>query len=193
MTDGRPDAQRLQALLTCAEQVAQMGSWEFVPAQDELLWSDNHFRILGLEPGELAPTIAYLLERAHPDDREQLASAVRDLGERGEMRSIAFRVLRRDGGWRHLRATLAVVEERDDRPYRMVGTVQDLTASRRAEREIAAHAAVAEALVAWEALEPGAHRLLAQLAGAMDCVVGVFWVPGCDVLVPRVLWPRRST
>jgi PAS domain S-box-containing protein len=188
LSDRVPEAQRLQALLACAEQVAQMGSWEYVPSAGELVWSDNHFRIFGLEPGEVAPTVQYVLEQTHPDDRDRVSTAERALAERGELRTLEFRIMRGDHKRRHVRATLAAVEKRDERPYRMVGTLQDVTDSRRAEREIAAHAAVAEALVRWKALEPGAQHLLAELADAMDCVAAVFWVPQGDVLLARVLW-----
>src|SRR5438309_7482333 len=45
------------------------------------------------------------------------------------------------------------------------------------EREVAAHLAVAEALVSWDGLERGAERLLASLAEALDFRAGVLWVP----------------
>jgi PAS domain S-box-containing protein len=181
-------AERRQALLACAEHVAQMGSWEYVPSEGELIWSDNLFRIFGLEPGEVTPTSEYVFEHTHPDDRERVETAVRGLEQRGELESLDYRISRPDGQRRHIRATLAVIERRGGRPHRLVGTAQDVTDSVGAEREIAAHIAVAGALVEWTALEPSAHRLLARLAGALDFVAGVFWVPRGDILVPRVLW-----
>jgi DNA-binding CsgD family transcriptional regulator len=81
---------------------------------------------------------------------------------------------------------------RDDVPYRIIGVVSDFTDRRHAEREIAAHVAVEEALLEWEALAPGAGRLLARLADALDCRRGVFWVPRDDVLVPLVVWHDRG-
>jgi PAS domain S-box-containing protein len=185
---GRGDeVDRRQALLERAEEVAQTGSWEWLPTEQDLRWSDNRFRLLGLEPGEITPSWEYVIARTHPDDRERVAGAIEDLGS-GELRPLEYRCLRRDGAVRHLRATLAVVDYREDAPYRLVGSVQDLTDRRWAEREIAAHAAVAEALTEWESLEPGARRLLATLAEALGFVAGAFWVPEDDVLVPRVLW-----
>jgi DNA-binding CsgD family transcriptional regulator len=55
---------------------------------------------------------------------------------------------------------------------------------RRAEREIAAHLAVSEALSVWDSLERGGERLLRELAAALDFAVGVLWLPRCDVLEP---------
>ena len=89
---------------------------------------------------------------------------------------------------RHLPATLTVTDWRDGEPHRVVGWVQDVTEQRRAEREIAAHYAVAEALTGRESLDQGAADLLANLAAAMDFSAGVLWVPRGDVLRARVVW-----
>ena len=39
-----------------AQQVALFGDWEWVPADDRVTWSDQLYRIFGLEPGALEPT-----------------------------------------------------------------------------------------------------------------------------------------
>lgn len=194
MTDTPTDAiawdqgMRMQGLWAWGERLAQTGCWEHVPSKDELLWSDNLFRIFGHEPGAVKPSVAYVLAMTHPDDRHGVKAAIRALLETGATRSVEHRIRRPSGERRFIRATLAVGEVRDGAPYRVVGIVEDLTDSRHAEREIAAHVAVEEALVAWEALEAGAERLVARLAMALDCVAGVFWLPIRDVLVPRVFW-----
>jgi DNA-binding CsgD family transcriptional regulator len=54
----------------------------------------------------------------------------------------------------------------------------------RADREIAAHLAVATALSEWDSLEAGGTRLLRELAAALDFAVGVLWLPRSDVLEP---------
>lgn len=110
----------------------------------------------------------------------------------GEPRAAEYRITRPNGDLRHLRVTLSVTERRGGRPQRVIGVLHDLTDGRRAEREIAAHVAVGEALVMWEDLEAGAHRLMARLAGALDCVRGVFWLPCAGVLVPRVFWQESG-
>jgi hypothetical protein len=91
-----------------------------------------------------------------------------------------------------VRSTVAIAERRDGRPHRVIGFVQDVTDTRRAEHEIAAHVALEEALVTWEDVDTGAHRLIAQLAAALDCVSGVFWVPRADRLFPRVVWHQSG-
>jgi DNA-binding CsgD family transcriptional regulator len=74
----------------------------------------------------------------------------------------------------------------------MVGCVRDVTEERRAQREIAAHFAVSEALTDWTALLPGATDLLRRLGEAMECQMGVMWIPDGPLLVSRVLWHSPS-
>jgi DNA-binding NarL/FixJ family response regulator len=66
------------------------------------------------------------------------------------------------------------------------------TAREQAEREVAAHIAVAEALAAWPWVENGFAQLLAGLAEALDCEVGVLWVPRADRLRPRSFWQAEA-
>ena len=89
--------------------------------------------------------------------------------------------------------TEAVIDRAHGRPRRIVGSVQDVTEWHRAERTIAAHLAVAEALVDWQTFEQGATGLLRNLAAALDCVAGVMWLPEGDVLVAHVIWRSGST
>src|SRR5882757_7510858 len=142
-----------QALLEAAEQIAEIGSFEWVPEAGELRWSDNLFRIFGLEPGEVTPSRDFWLERVHPDDRKQVDES-RELFQRtGEVtKTLTYRFLRKDGALRHFRQTAGDLNG-EDGSRRIVGPIQDVTDQRRAEREIAAHLAVSEALGSWESLE----------------------------------------
>jgi PAS domain S-box-containing protein len=185
-------AARKQALLEAAEELAQVGSWEWAPAEGRAQWSESVFRIFGLEPGAIAPTPEYVVEHTHPDDRDRVIEMAEQLRFRGELQPVEYRIIRPDRSVRHLRVTLVVAEERGGKPYRLVGWVQDVTERRWAERQITAHFAVAESLVAWDTLESGGERLLAALAEAMAFVAGTLWVPLDDALEPRVTWHAPS-
>lgn len=65
---------------------------------------------------------------------------------------------------------------------------QRLAARGPAEREVAAHIAVAEALAAWDGADSGLERLLAGLGESLEFEVGVLWVPRGDRLRPRAFW-----
>jgi len=182
----------LQALLECGEETAQTGSWDWHLDKDQLRWSDNLYRIFGLEPGEIRPTLDHVFERAHPYDRELLQQET-EYWRAGRVRPFEYRIVRPDGVVRHLRTGEAVIEQAEGRPLRILGSVQDITDWHRAERTIAAHLAVAEALADWQAFEQGATGLLRNLAEALDCVAGVMWLPERDVLVAHIIWRSGST
>ncbi len=185
----RSDDQR--ALLESAERVAQIGSWEWAPETNELLWSDNLFRLFGLEPGSVTPSSQLVLEMTHPDDRERQTREVERVRRGPPYQRFDYRIVRADGSTRHLRSTLAEIDQQG-KPRRILGTVQDLTDQRRTESEIAAHVAVSEAIVEWESFDQGVENLLRKLAEALDCVVGVLWVPDGEELVARVFWRKRN-
>jgi DNA-binding CsgD family transcriptional regulator/PAS domain-containing protein len=179
---------RQRALFDSVERVARLGSWEWIPSEPRLSWSDGMYAIFGLAPDEVQPSLDYVFARTHPDDADRVRREVARLGEEGQLAPLDYRIDVPGRGVRHVRAVLAVAETRDGEPYRLIGSVQDVTERRRAEREIAAHVAVAEALAAWDGLQRGGAGLLAGLGEALDCVEGVLWVRDGGELVPRVTW-----
>ena len=181
----------LQALLECGEEVAQTGSWDWHLDTGQLLWSDSLYRLYGLEPGESTPTPEFVVERVHPYDRERVERAIESKRE-SQVRRLEYRIVRTDGVVRHIRASQAIIDLADGQPRRIVGSVRDITDSHRAERTIATHLAVAEALADWQTFEQGAMGVLRNLAAALDCVAGVFWLPEGDVLVARATWRSGS-
>jgi PAS domain S-box-containing protein len=178
----------LETLLESAEEMGHMGSWDWDLETDELRWSDNLFRIFGLEPGLIVPSPEYVLLRTHPEDRGRVEHELSSARGEVRLRPLEYRMVLPDGEIRHLRTAQALVEEVDGRPRRLVGSVQDITDQRQTERQIAAHLAVAEALAEWQSFEKGASGLLTKVAGGLDADAGVLWLAGGDVLVPEVIW-----
>ncbi|MEA2682611.1 MAG: two-component system, cell cycle sensor histidine kinase and response regulator CckA [Chloroflexota bacterium] len=127
----------------------------------------------------------------HPDDRELQAREVERLRRGAKYQRFDYRIVRADGSTRHLRTTLAEIEQKG-KPHKFLGTVQDVTDQRRTDSEIAALVAVSEAIVEWESFDQGIGNLLRKLAEALDCVAGVLWVPVGDELVARVFWRKHD-
>ncbi len=164
------------------------GSWEWIPSTGELIWSDNYFRLLGLEPGSITPSLGFVLAYTHPKDRERVEATMADLVAGGRFETLDYRIIRDDDDVRHIRATLAFVDEGEDGPNRFVGSVQDVTAQDSVARKLRAHAAVSKALDEWQEFEPGALALLAGLGTAMNLSFGALWVPERAVLTAKRVW-----
>ncbi|MBL8483538.1 MAG: PAS domain-containing protein [Rhodocyclaceae bacterium] len=119
-----------------AQKIAHLGSFEYTPGTATTVWSDEQYRIHGLEPGHPSPSLDQILERfVLPEDAEAL--------RREFFAAIAgqcdidceHRLLRQDGEvrWVH---TLARPElDHEGKLLRYVGTTMDITQRKREQHE----------------------------------------------------------
>ena len=116
-----------------AQSLAHIGSWEWDIPRDVITWSDELYRIFGMEPDSEPLRYAEYLERVHPEDREFAARTVAAARESGKPFAFEHRILRLDGSERLVLGRGRVVLEAGE-PAAMVGTAQDLTEQRQVER-----------------------------------------------------------
>uniref|UniRef100_UPI002A7FBA32 SpoIIE family protein phosphatase n=1 Tax=Streptomyces sp. CRN 30 TaxID=3075613 RepID=UPI002A7FBA32 len=105
-------------------------NWNLVT--HEAGWSSQVFAIFGRDPASGPVRLADLPGLALPEDRAELAGAVRALVDDGEPCDIPFRT-RTPVGVRHLRIVFEAAADADGTPVEVHGFVQDLTARRRVE------------------------------------------------------------
>lgn len=147
-----------------AQEIAGIGSWSWDIQEDRIVWSDQLYRIYGLEPQEFPATYEAYMERIHPDDRELTQQVVGAALETLEPYSFDHRIVRPDGEIRWVHGQGAVVTE-GDRAVRMYGVGQDITdmrAAQRAKEEAAAQAAEVARLQAVAAAREQAFQVLAH-------------------------------
>ena len=170
----------MERLLSTAEQLAQIGSWQRDLRSGRSVWSDQLYRIHGLEPGALEPSLALHIDRVHRDDREHARRILAGVAERAdsipeEGIALEYRIVRPDGAMRELRARGRVLRDEDGTPARWVGTAQDVTEQRLTERELQAHHAVGQALRNWQTFDEGVVGLLRRLGTALGFALGSLW------------------
>jgi PAS domain S-box-containing protein len=120
------ELQRERANLAEAQELAHIGSWEWSVADNRVNWSDELFRIYGLEPAGGVSYGAYL-DHVHPEDRELVSGAVARALANPAPFSFEHRVVRPDGTVRWVHGRGRVVVDAAGEPERMVGTSQDIT------------------------------------------------------------------
>jgi diguanylate cyclase (GGDEF)-like protein/PAS domain S-box-containing protein len=129
LTERRRNEERLRM----AQEIAQMGPWEYHLANDHLILGRETQRILGLSPD--GHVTADMLERvALPEDQREVAKALQQALDQGQDLDIEFRLPgRTKPRVVHVRGRM----ERDslDRPYRLLGMVQDMTHRRHMEEQ----------------------------------------------------------
>lgn len=120
--------------LADAQRVANFGSYEWLPITDTVRWTEELFRIFGLQPEEFQPTFAGYLERIHPEDHEQTRNRVEQCVRSGTAFEGEERIVRPDGSIRLLFSQGKWLFDENQQAQKLVGTCQDITARKEAER-----------------------------------------------------------
>ncbi|WP_243544687.1 PAS domain S-box protein [Pseudodesulfovibrio tunisiensis] len=161
--------ERSERVLAQAQAVARLGSWEWDFVEGRLTWSDEIYRIFGLEPGEISPSYATFLDIVHPDDRDRVGEAVNEVIGSGGVYSLDHRIVLRDGAVHVVHEQGNVHFDGSGRPVRMLGIVQDVTERKQAEEKLRKAKEVAEAAsrVKSEFLANMSHEIRTPLNGVM--------------------------
>jgi len=126
------ELRRRERQLKHTQRLAHLGSWSWTIATNVVTWSDELYRIYGLDPSAFPATFAGYIALVHPDDREHVQAELSSALEAGGPFDFMERIVRPDGEIRVLRSQGEVVWGPDGRPTRLVGACQDIT-----ERELA--------------------------------------------------------
>jgi PAS domain S-box-containing protein len=126
--------QRSEMYLNEAQLLSGTGSFGWNVASGEIIWSDQTFRILGVDR-TTKPTLEFIVERTHPEDR----AAVRDIIDRATREGKNFdhehRLLIPDGSVKYVHV-VARAQKDTSGSLEFVGAVMDVTAVKRAERKL---------------------------------------------------------
>ena len=131
--------------LVMAQKITHLGSWEWDVVSGKTSWSDELYRILGIEPGSAMASYKGFLERVHPEDRETVKKAVQNaLEKRQSIISHYCRVVRPDGIIRIIHGQGEVLFNDDGKLVSVIGTAHDVTELRQMEEERARLAMIVE-------------------------------------------------
>lgn len=119
-----------------AQKLTHIGSWEWNIKSGELTWSDEIYRIFGLEPQQFEATYEAFLEFIHPEDREVVTKAVEAAIEKDIQYKIRHRTLRADGSVRIVDEIGEITRDKNGTPLFMLGTVQDVTETVNIQNEL---------------------------------------------------------
>jgi PAS domain S-box-containing protein len=113
-----------QFYLREGQRLAHMGSWAF--SDSGHYWSDELYKIYGLDPQNGAPTVEQYLALIHPQDRARMAETIRLMQEEHRAFDQIERIVRPDGQLRYIRSVaVPVVEHGVFKGF--VGTTIDVT------------------------------------------------------------------
>ncbi len=118
-----------------AQRIGQVGSFEYDCVTGAARWSDEFYRILGLDPASTAAALDTLYAMVHPDDRAftEIARARLARGEVDEPR--LFRIVRPNGEVRWLHRQMEAVEGEAGTASKVVSTYKDVTDLKKVEAD----------------------------------------------------------
>jgi diguanylate cyclase (GGDEF)-like protein/PAS domain S-box-containing protein len=115
-----------------AQRIAHLGSWERDFEKDILIWSQETVRIFGWNPDDRI-TYDDFMSRVHPEDLEKLRRAQQAAASGKRFLDIEYRIIGPDGEVKVLHEKGEVSFAADGTPWRLAGTVQDVTERKQAE------------------------------------------------------------
>lgn len=129
-----------------AQKIAHLGNWDWNILTNELYWSEEIYHIFGLTPGQFGATYDVFMNSVHPDDREFVKKAVNE-AIYGAPYNIDHRIVLPEGTLRHVHEQARVIFGESGEPVRMIGTVQDITERKEAEKALQDSKAKYQAIV----------------------------------------------
>jgi signal transduction histidine kinase/PAS domain-containing protein len=164
-----------EAYLSEAQRLTHTGTAALDGVTGEVIHSsDEHSRLYGFDPEQGVPSFEEFRRRVHPEDRAAWTESLK----RGMRKAAAvegeFRVVPPGGPLRHLRAIVHPVFAAGGELAEFVGTVVDVTESRRAREEHRAQLWFLESMDAIDRVIQGTSDLEQMMGDVLDVVLATF-------------------
>ena len=130
------DLTRTATLLKESERLAHLGSWEMNFITNTTYWSDEHYRVIGYEPGEVEPCPDSFLSRVHHDDLERVTHHIKNAITKNINQKYSCRVINKDGSIRHVENEIFITLDKDDKAVRANGFSVDITNRKQVEESL---------------------------------------------------------
>lgn len=113
--------------LQLAQEIAQIGFWEYNHVTSQFYWSAQMYELLSATPGQLPDDCDDMHRLIHPDDRGRLHQVCQHMLRTQEPYRTNYRIVLSDGTIKHLREQCDTTFDPMGRPHISTGTLQDIT------------------------------------------------------------------
>jgi PAS domain S-box-containing protein len=120
--------------LNMALEAGRMGTWDWNVRTNEVHWSEGIEAIHGVPAGSFGGDFGAYQSDTHPDDRERVLAAIRQVVEQGGEYHVQYRILPPDGSIKWIEGKGRMMYH-DGKPLRLTGICMDISERRRYEEE----------------------------------------------------------
>ena len=110
-----------------SQALTHIGNWSWEIGENKVKWSDEMYRIYGLEPQSEEINFERFLSLIHPDDRQRRLEEIEESLKTKNVKDYVQRVVNPDGTEKVLRGKGELITNDKGEPIRLMGTCQDIT------------------------------------------------------------------
>lgn len=130
------ELRKSESNLTEAQKIAHLGSWEFDLKNRKFNWSEEVYRIFGIDTEKFNVTYETFLDMIHPDDRELIDRMYNDSEENCKPYDIIHRIIRQsDGEVRYVHKIGKHIKDKNNKVIRSFGTIHDISEQKQMQEE----------------------------------------------------------
>ena len=120
-------AEQARGWLLLAEEIAHVGHWRVSYPEQALFWSNEIFRIHGLDRASFIPDLENAIAAFHPQDREMVASSIEETLRHSAKYELEARLVRPDGEVRYVLSRGVLQTDEHDAATALFGVLIDIT------------------------------------------------------------------
>ena len=125
-----------QYMLSEAQRIAHIGSWDADLTTGNVIWSGEMYRIFDVSPVTFVPSAESLINLITPEDREVMAGWIEGAISGEKKKAVEVRAITRDGRVRYVHGDGKIFFDENGKPIQAIGTLQDITERKQIEEAL---------------------------------------------------------
>jgi PAS domain S-box-containing protein len=166
---------RSESFLADGQRISHTGTWGWNISTGKIVWSEEHFRIFGVEAEKTEPSFQLFLDSVHPEDRSFIQQGLNEAIRERRGFDMEFRIALEDGTIKDVQGVGRPVLKESGEVESYIGTTVDITARKRPEALLAGEKHLLEMVARGDSLPrilDALCRLVEELAsGALSSIL----------------------
>ena len=127
---------RSESFLAEGQRLSQTGSWSWKVQSEQVIWSEEHYRIFGFDPNLTKATLSSFWERVHTEDELQTRAMLDEAIRESKGFDSEFRLILPDGSIKHVQGVGRPILNESGELTEFIGTTIDITERKQAEQAL---------------------------------------------------------